>query len=62
MKKIDRTPIEYFCHDCGTFDASFALDVKQQFCKYVNGTCVKPRKSTPEIKVGICTVGASVVG
>ena len=62
MKKIDRTPIEYFCHDCGTFDASFALDVKQQFCKYVNGTCVKPRKSTPEIKVGICTVGASVFG
>ncbi|MBR1401759.1 MAG: hypothetical protein IJ562_09335 [Prevotella sp.] len=60
MKRIDRTPIEYFCHDCGKIDATFELDIKQQFCKYVNGTCVKPRKSTPEVKVGICTVGASV--
>ncbi|MBM2814105.1 MAG: hypothetical protein HW421_867 [Ignavibacteria bacterium] len=35
---------------------------KQQYCKYINGTCVKPRKSEPHIKVGICSLGYNVDG
>lgn len=31
--------------------------MQQQYCKYMRGTCVKPRKSEPDIKVGICSVG-----
>lgn len=36
------------------------LAIKQQYCKYLQGSCPKVRKSTPGVKVGICTVGATV--
>lgn len=36
-------------------DASNAL--KRQYCPFLKGECNKPRKSEPEIKVGICSVG-----
>lgn len=62
MSKLKRTPIEYFCYDCDLYGKreSFKSAVKQQYCKYIKSTCVKPRKSTPKIKVGICSVGATV--
>ena len=62
MTKLKRTPIEYFCYDCGLFGKSEAFEsaIGQQYCKYIKSTCVKPRKSMPEVKVGICTVGATV--
>ena len=31
--------------------------IQQQYCKYIKGTCIKPRKSEPHIKVGICSLG-----
>lgn len=33
---------------------------KQQYCKYLKGTCVKPRKSESHIKVGICSLGSTI--
>jgi hypothetical protein len=31
--------------------------LQQQYCKFIKGTCVKPRKSEPHIKIGICSLG-----
>ena len=59
-KVLKRTPIEIFCHDCGNLSDDFKLAIHQQYCKYIKGTCCKPRKSEPEIKVGICSLGATV--
>lgn len=59
-KVLKRTPIEIFCHDCGNLSDDFKLAIQQQYCKYIKGTCCKPRKSEPEIKVGICSLGATV--
>lgn len=62
MNTIQKTPIEIFGHDCsnGHLSEAAKISLKQQYCKYVHGTCLKPRKSTPKIKVGICTLGATV--
>ena len=30
---------------------------EKQFCPFLNGECKKPRKSQPDVKIGICTVG-----
>jgi hypothetical protein len=32
-------------------------EIQQQYCPFIQGTCVKPRKSEPHIKVGICSLG-----
>lgn len=61
MKKIGKYPIEVFCYDFENKSESFQLAIKQQYCKYQKGTCVKPRKSEPDIKVGICSLGSTVV-
>jgi len=60
MKQIQKTPIEIFCHDCRQMTEELRQAISQQYCKYIRGTCVKPRKSEPDIKVGICTLGATV--
>lgn len=59
-KALQKKPIEIFCHDCGFMDDEFQLAIQQQYCKYIHGTCCKPRKSEPDVKVGICTLGATV--
>lgn len=60
MKKIGKFPIEVFCYDYENKTESCQLAIKQQYCKYIKGTCVKPRKSEPHIKVGICSLGCTV--
>lgn len=62
MKKLQRTSVEIFCNDCSSGKISDVAKValKQQYCKYLKATCDKPRKSTPQIKVGICTLGSTV--
>lgn len=60
MKNIKKHPIEVFCHDFEDKSEACQLAFRQQYCKYVKGTCVKPRKSEPHIKVGICTLGSTV--
>ena len=60
MRKIGKTPIEIFCHDYTSTSEVAKTALKQQYCKYIKATCVKPRKSEPQIKVGICSLGATV--
>ena len=62
MKQIKKRPTEVFGYDCDANlnDKAFTLAIKQQYCKYIKSTCVKPRKSEPTIKVGICSLGASL--
>ncbi len=60
MKTIGKFPIEVFCHDYEDRSDAARLDRQQQYCRYIKGTCVKPRKSEPDRKVGICTLGATV--
>lgn len=61
MKGILKRPVEVFGHDCSCADGdALKSAIQQQYCKFIRGTCVKPRKSQPKIKVGICTVGATV--
>lgn len=64
MKQIKKRPTEIFGYDCDAYmeDEAFKLAIKQQYCKYIQSTCVKPRKSQSEIKVGICSLGATVAG
>ena len=59
-RELKKTPIEIFCHDCSCASEEMKLAIKQQYCKYLKSTCCKPRKSEPNIKVGICTLGARV--
>ena len=60
MKRIGKYPIEVFCYDYENKTESCQLAIKQQYCKYIKDTCVKPRKSEPHIKVGICSLGSTV--
>lgn len=60
MKKIGKYPIEVFCCDFENHSEATELAFKQQYCKYIKGTCVKPRKSEPHIKVGICSLGSTI--
>lgn len=60
MKSIGKFPIEVFCYDYENHTESSQLAKKQQYCKYIKGTCVKPRKSEPHVKVGICSLGSTV--
>lgn len=60
MKRIGKYPIEIFCCDFEDTSVATKLAHRQQYCKYIKGTCVKPRKSEPHIKVGICSLGSTV--
>jgi hypothetical protein len=54
---INKFPTEVFC--CPYIGQSKKLQsaIQQQYCKFIKGTCTKPRKSEPHIKVGICSLG-----
>lgn len=60
MRTIGKTPIEIFGYDYTSKVPSFSLAIKQQYCRYLKDTCNKPRKSEPNIKVGICSLGSTV--
>ncbi|MGM9645579.1 MAG: NotI family restriction endonuclease [Eubacteriales bacterium] len=54
---IGRYPIEVF-GTVYTDTSEEAVQIRNtQYCPYLQRECTKPRKSEPEIKVGICTVG-----
>lgn len=60
MKELKRTPVEIFGHDTSTASGDLELAVKQQYCRFIHATCNKPRKSSPQEKVGICSVASTV--
>jgi hypothetical protein len=54
---INKFPIEVFgCPYVGQLK-KLQSAIQQQYCKFIKGTCMKPRKSEPKIKVGICSLG-----
>jgi len=54
---IENFPTEIFgCPYIGQ-NAKLQSALKQQYCKFIKKTCIKPRKSEPHIKVGICSLG-----
>ncbi|MCD8296581.1 MAG: hypothetical protein LUC88_03315 [Prevotella sp.] len=59
-EKCRKIPNRSFCHDYEDKSEGVKSPFKQQYCKYIKSTCVKPRKSQPDIKVGICSLGATV--
>ncbi|MBP5338116.1 MAG: hypothetical protein J6Z14_02265 [Prevotella sp.] len=62
MKEIKKLPIEVFGYDVTIDNDDALLAHSQQYCRFLKGSCNKPRKSEPEKKVGICTLGASLKG
>ncbi len=55
--EITNHPTEIFGYsfvDCSSEDQAAR---QEQFCPFLNSECKKPRKSQPEIKIGICSVG-----
>lgn len=62
MSEIKKLPIEVFGHDVTIGNEDVLLARSQQYCRFLKGSCNKPRKSEPEKKVGICTLGASIKG
>ena len=60
MKELKKTPVEIFGHDTDSMSADLELAIRQQYCRFIHGTCNKPRKSSPQVKVGICSVASTV--
>lgn len=60
MKEVGKFPIEVFGFDFEDDTELCRLARRQQYCKYIKGTCVKPRKSESQNKVGICSLGSTV--
>jgi hypothetical protein len=54
---IRKYPTEVFCHPFNDGSAEAQKALQKQYCAHINGTCVKPRKSEPHIKVGVCSLG-----
>jgi hypothetical protein len=54
---LRKRPTEIFGYPYVDGGADLQTEIQQQYCPFIKGTCVKPRKSEPHIKVGICTIG-----
>jgi hypothetical protein len=54
---LSKRPTEIFGCPCIDDTGNLKAEIKQQYCPFIKGTCVKPRKSEPHIKVGICSIG-----
>lgn len=54
---LKRHPAEYFGYPYTIHNAITKKARKEQYCPFLDGECKKPRKSQPEIKVGVCSVG-----
>lgn len=54
---IKKYPTEIFCHPFTDKSDEAKTALEQQYCSFLKGTCTKPRKSEPHIKVGVCSLG-----
>jgi len=54
---IKKYPTEMFCHAFVDTSPEAKSALEQQYCSFIKGTCTKPRKSEPHIKVGVCSLG-----
>ena len=55
--KITKHPTEIFGYPFVDVSSCAQAARQEQFCPFLNSECKKPRKSQPEIKIGICSVG-----
>ena len=55
--KFTQHPTEIFGYPFINKDSVAQATREKQFCPFLDGECKKPRKSQPEIKIGVCTVG-----
>ena len=55
--KLGKYPIEVFGRVYTDNSDLVKNERKEQYCPYLCRECTKPRKSEPQIKVGICSVG-----
>jgi hypothetical protein len=54
---IEKFPTEVFGYPYTGQSEKLHFALQQQYCRFIKGTCIKPRKSEPHIKVGICSLG-----
>ena len=54
---IRKFPTEIFGHPYTEHGEAAKIDLAEQACPFLSATCKKPRKSEPEVKVGVCSVG-----
>lgn len=50
-------PVEYFGYPYTNTGRVAQRDRERQHCPFLGDECKKPRKSEPQVKVGVCTVG-----
>ena len=55
--QFTRHPTEIFGYPFTNKDPIVQAKREQQFCPFLNGECKKLRKSQPEVKIGVCTLG-----
>ncbi len=55
--EFGKYPLEVFGHVYTDTTTKAINDRDAQYCPFLDSECKKPRKSEPEIKVGICTLG-----
>ncbi|MDR0710905.1 MAG: hypothetical protein LBF67_00970 [Prevotellaceae bacterium] len=54
---INKFPTEVFGYPHVGQPEKLRSAIQQQYCRFIKGTCIKPRKSEPHVKVGICSLG-----
>lgn len=54
---LKKYPTEIFCHPFTDTSKEAKSALNQQYCSFLEGTCTKPRKSEPHIKIGTCSLG-----
>ncbi|MCP3686044.1 MAG: hypothetical protein GY861_25645 [bacterium] len=54
---IGRFPTEIFGYSFINKTEEAKSAIENQYCPFINSECNKPRKSEPQIKVGVCSVG-----
>ena len=55
--KFTQHPTEIFGYPYINKDSEVETIREEQHCPFLNSECKKPRKSEPEVKIGVCTVG-----
>jgi hypothetical protein len=55
--EFTRHPTEIFGYPFINKSATAQATREKQFCPFLDDECKKPRKSQPEVKIGVCTVG-----
>lgn len=55
--EIKKFPTEIFCYSFTDKSEQARKALEQQYCYFLKGVCNKPRKSEPNIKVGVCSLG-----